>query len=142
MDEYLLLRSYLHDRTVGVLCINNNAELLPVCVTLERPDLNNKVGKSCILEGTYIVKRDKTGRHQFYAVQNVTNRTDIELHEGVLPRHSAGCLLLGEKFSNEFNLVNSGAAMADFLENQGDESFLLTIRARRAGDVKLIGEGR
>lgn len=138
MDEYLLLRSYLHDRTVGELFENHEKGLFACCVTLERPWLNNASNISCIPEGSYIVKRDKTGRHQYYAVQNVAKRSAIEFHSGVLPQHSAGCILLGEGHTPEFNLNNSKSAMNDFLASQSSADFLLTIRARQASDHGLM----
>ena len=82
-----LIRSYLRDRTVGYIKPSFDGETLR---TLERPWLNNAPNKSCIPEGEYTVKRDKTGRFQYYRVCDVGGRTDIEFHGGVLPSHSAG----------------------------------------------------
>lgn len=108
MNHYTLLRSYLKDRTVGQLQRGDFA-----LDTLERPWLDNQVDVSCYPEGTYIVRRDMSGRFQYYRVDNVPMRTNIEFHHGVKPVHSNGCTLLD--------------AIA-LVQHQGDESFLMTVR--------------
>ena len=94
--------------------------------TLERPDLNNTPNISCIPKGTYKVKRDKLGRHQYYAVQDVPNRTFIEIHEANRVDQLQGCIALGEGF-NRGNLVNSYAACQNFLKLVGEDDFELEI---------------
>lgn len=108
MNHYHLLRSYLKDRTVGQLQVGNQG-----FDTLERPWLDNKPNVSCIPEGTYIVRRDTTGRFQYYAVENVPMRTHIEFHHGAKPEHSNGCILLDA---------------TTFLAMHGDDSFPMTVR--------------
>lgn len=108
MNHYQLLRSYLKDRTVGQLQHGDFA-----LDTLERPWLNNQVDVSCYPEGTYIVRRDTAGRFQYYRVENVPMRSNIEFHKGVIPENSNGCTLLDAP---------------RLLAYQGDESFLMTVR--------------
>lgn len=108
MNHYTIARSYLRDRTVGILTGNGLR-----MDTLERPWLDNKVNVSCIPEGTYYVRRDTTGRFAYYKIENVAGRSHIEFHHGTKPEHSNGCIL-------------TDAAI--LLEDQGDESFILTIR--------------
>lgn len=62
--------------------------------TLELPWRDNAKGISCIPEGTYTVKRDVHGKHTWFSVQDVPNRTYIEIHEGYKPEHSQGCILM------------------------------------------------
>lgn len=64
--------------------------------TLEPPWKNNKRNISCIPQGQYRIKRDKTGRHQWFSVQDVPDRFAIELHEGHHVNHSDGCILLSK----------------------------------------------
>jgi hypothetical protein len=116
----LLIRSYLKDRTIGWL--SNGL------VTLERPWLNNQVSVSCIPEGVYKVKRDKTGRFQWYRLESVVGRTNIEIHGGVLPEHSEGCILVGMFHDTKYNLKGSDIALNQLLSEIGDNSFELTIR--------------
>lgn len=120
MITYELLRSYLPDRTIGKLSYK--------MYTLERPWLDNAPNVSCIPEGTYIVKRDKEGRFQFYSVENVPGRTFIEFHGGSTPKHSKGCILLGTGFDEKYNLTGSVDALKDLVSMVGDKGFTLTIR--------------
>jgi len=84
-----MYRTYLDNRTVGYMVMPND-ERLP---TLEPPDRGNEVNRSCIPEGIYRIKRNKTGRFQYYEVMDVPNRTNIEMHKGTKPSHSNGCIL-------------------------------------------------
>ena len=117
--KFELIRSYLPDRTVGKL---------DKFVTLERPWRSNQRNISCIPEGVYNVTRDKFGRHQFYRFESVTGRSDIEVHGGVYPTHSDGCVLVGESFDSSYNLRGSDSALKELLKLVGDNSFTLTIR--------------
>jgi hypothetical protein len=110
MKHFTLIRSYLPDRTVGVMTHKSTR-----FKTIELPWLNNKVNESCIPEGTYLVNRDKTGRHRYYAIQNVTNRTYIELHIATRVSHLLGCI--------GFSILG----IAGLMEYVGDNSFTLTI---------------
>ena len=129
MRVLTLARNYLQDKTVGVLFGDDIR--FP---TLERPWLNNKVSISCIPEGSYYVKRDKTGKHQYYAVQDVDGRTNIELHSGNKAAHSEGCILVGMDFDERYNLTSSGRAMDKLLFIIGDNDFILNIRAATKDD--------
>lgn len=110
MKHFTIIRSYLHDKTVGIMT-DDNIKLK----TLELPWLKNAVNKSCISEGFYIVKRDKHGRHQYYAIQNVVNRTAIEMHVAANVSQLLGCIGF------------SDYGIAQLLDYVGDNSFTLTI---------------
>jgi hypothetical protein len=112
MNKYTLTRTYLKDRTTGVLTCPSGKTLR----TLERPWLNNRVSVSCIPEGTYKVHRDRLGKFTWFRVADVAGRTNIELHVGSIPAHSEGCILL--------SLLDLQDLL---LETQGN-SFELTIR--------------
>ena len=129
MKVLTLARSYLPTKTIGVL-FDDGIDL----ATLERSWANNEKNKSCIPEGAYLVKRDKTGQHQFYAVQDVVGRSNIEFHAGNNVEHSAGCILVGEAHNEYYNLVNSNNAINELLECIGDNDFILHIRAATKDD--------
>ena len=129
MKHLTLARSYLTDKTAGIL-FDDNIKL----ATLERPWLDNAPTISCIPEGTYIVKRDKMGKYQWFAVQNVANRTFIELHEGNKVSNSAGCILVGIKHSTSYDIERSIDGLNELLYYVRDSAFLLTIRASRGSD--------
>lgn len=129
MKKFELCRSYLPDRTVGIF----KGEDLRLA-SLERPWFENKINISCIPEGAYLVKRDKHGRHQWYAVQDVEGRTSIELHIGNKVHDSNGCILLGLNFSEKHDINLSSVAMRRLLETVGDDDFILSVRAATASD--------
>lgn len=96
--------------------------------TLERPWLNNKPYVSCIPAGDYVVHRDTTGRHQYYAVADVPNRTYIEIHVANVVEELQGCIALGLGFNEKYGtLVDSKKACDLFIELVGDTSFKLNI---------------
>lgn len=129
MKKFLLTRSYLADKTVGKL----TSKEFTAC-TLERPWLNNRQDVSCIPEGVYLVKRDKYGRHQWYAVQDVEGRSFIELHIANKVEDLQGCIGLGLGFTDQYNLLSSKRALESLLECVGDNDFLLHIRAATKDD--------
>jgi hypothetical protein len=129
MKVLTLARSYLPTKTVGIL-FDKNIDL----ATLERAWANNEKNVSCIPEGVYLVKRDKTGKHQWYSVQDVEGRTLIELHGGVWARHSNGCILIGCESNDDGNLSGSYDALNLLLEYVGDNDFILHIRAATKDD--------
>jgi hypothetical protein len=130
MKKFVLARSYLATKTVGALTHKEGLSLS----TLELPWRKNKQNKSCIPEDVYIVKRDKTGRHQWYAVQDVKGRTFIELHPAWTVKDLLGCIGLGITLNSNFDPVYPEEAMLELLEYVGDEDFLLTIRAANKDD--------
>jgi len=84
------------DRTNGIFTMPDGTELK----TLERAWLDNQVGISCIPAGHYKFKRDTHGRHQWFSVLDVPERTHIEFHEGTKPKHSEGCILMSNEDLN------------------------------------------
>lgn len=129
MKVLTLARSYLPTKTVGIL-FDKNIDL----ATLERAWANNEKNVSCIPEGVYLVKRDKTGRHQWYSVQDVEGRTFIELHGAHKFNELLGCIGIGIGFDDKFNLGGSDAALDRLLTYIGDDDFILHIRAATKDD--------
>lgn len=121
---FILYRKYLEDKTIGKLVFPNGESVY----TLERPWLDNKVSVSCIPEGQYLVKRDKTGRFQWYAVQDVPGRTHIEIHPANKVEQLEGCIALGMYFANGNFLARSKEACQKLLDFHGDDSFILVIQ--------------
>lgn len=79
--------------TYGVLLKDST----PQCVTLELPQLNNVVDKSCIPAGTYQVNANPNPDKPF-RLQNVPGRTEVDLHAGNTVHDTLGCILLGTSF--------------------------------------------
>ena len=124
MNHYHVVRSYLDVATVGYIDINGQR-----LQTLERPWLNNKASKSCVPEGTYLIKRDHSGRWQYYSVTNVPNRTFIEIHPANKVTQLEGCLALGlQRGSDNVSIINSESAINIFTGAQGESDCLITFR--------------
>jgi len=67
------------------------------CFTLELPDLNNQSNISCIPDGQYKVKKyDSPSKGNVILLENVPNRTYIEIHAGNFTRQILGCILVGD----------------------------------------------
>lgn len=86
----ILHRTYHKHYTEGTIELPGGVAIK----TLELPWRNNQIGKSCIPEGAYKVTRDKTGRQQWYRLQDdeVSPRSAIEIHPANFLRHLQGCI--------------------------------------------------
>jgi hypothetical protein len=128
----LLLRRYKKGWTEGKFVLPEG----DLCYCLEREWLNNKEDVSCIPEGTYIFKRDRHGRFQWYSCDNVKNRTNIEIHGGNTVDDSLGCLLPCIGLVNGFG--RSSKAACNLIKDKfGDSGFVLTIRKWNTHDGKF-----
>ena len=94
-----------------------------LCFTLERPENGNKPDNKqtpqndsgCIPEGKYRVKKDHTGKFQYFSIINVPNRLNIEVHQANTIDELLGCVALGEKIVN--NIEHEGKIYKFFLTN-------------------------
>jgi len=89
----------------GLLTVDD----LPACSTIERPDLDNKRGVSCIPVGSYelgiqenITPLTKHYRKRFpelfmhhLHIKNVPGRDNIYIHVGNYPTDVNGCIAIG-----------------------------------------------
>lgn len=83
-----LYRKYSENQTDGVMVLPGGTYIR----TLELPDKNNQVNISCIPEGQYVISRDHTGKYQYFKVNDVEGRTDIEMHLATKTSHLLGCI--------------------------------------------------
>lgn len=101
---------------------------------LERPWLDNAIGKSCIPEGTYIIDRDHTGKHRWYKFRNEQTepRTFIEIHPANKVTQLEGCLAPcfeikgGDKTSSPI-AVDSIKAAQELVDWFGEDSWVLKL---------------
>jgi len=102
------------DGTYGQITAADNKRL---CVTLERPWLNNQHGVSCIPAGEYEAVRVHSPHfgYDVYQLRNVPGRDAIELHRGNTIADSEGCILLGSAFGT-LNGVHGITGSADAFE--------------------------
>jgi len=102
--------NYHKEGTLGKWLFNGNR----LCLTLERPENGNKPDNKqtpqndsgCIPEGIYKVKKDYTGKFQYFSIQNVPNRFNIEVHQANTIDELLGCVALGEKIVNDIKHKN------------------------------------
>jgi hypothetical protein len=102
------------------------------CVTIERPWLNNQHIVSCIPAGEYQIKIINSPRHgKVYEVQNVPNRSDIQIHIANFYDELEGCIALGQSFATiggKRGIANSKQAIWAFMLAMGEAEANLIIR--------------
>jgi hypothetical protein len=112
-----------------------DAENKQLCVTLERPWLDNQHEESCIPVGSYTFTRFHSPHwgYDVFKSEDVPGRGAIELHIGNLPHDSEGCILLGSNFgtvNGQHGITGSAAAFARFMSAMhGVDSFTLDVLA-------------
>jgi hypothetical protein len=116
------------DGTFGVLI----DEIIPFCLTVERPWLNNQTGISCIPADTYICRRINSPTHgNTFEVTNVPGRSAILFHKGNIDDDSHGCVVVGEQYgylNGKVAVLASGPAFDEFQRRlEGIDEFELTI---------------
>ena len=115
-------RFYHHDCTLGRLSIDGFQ-----CFTLELPDLDNQRNISCIPAGTYKARKYQSpSKGLCFLLEDVPNRTYIEIHAGNYTRQIQGCILVGDgiKFLDGDlipDVTNSGATLKKLLSLLPDE---------------------
>ena len=133
MKRLVLVRLTVSPRTFGVLMDESADGLVPFCVTLERPWLNNQRSISCIPAGSYICRRVKSPKFgDTFEVTSVPGRSEILLHKGNLLADTHGCIILGEKFDplkGEDAVLSSGEAFDEFMGKMvGLDEFHFTVK--------------
>ena len=100
MDRLKIKRWYHDDCTIGRLQFGNFQ-----CWTLELPLLNNATDISCIYPagGYRGQKHFSTNNGDCIAIDNVMDRTNIQIHSGNYTSQIRGCVLVGDsvKFLND-----------------------------------------
>lgn len=134
MQQVILQRLQHTDQgTIGEMTLPDGT----ILTTVEPPWQDNQPHVSCIPAGTYTVRRNKTGRHCFYQVQNVDGRTDIEIHVAnyfINPsgkQELDGCIApgLGRISGHPVSVSRSKDACNILLEKMGEDDYELQIVA-------------
>lgn len=131
-------RTYHDEGTNGLLTMGANSE--PLCYTIELPWRNNEVNRSCIPEGTYVLRRRYSKKfHWHIEITDVPGRSYILIHPANhAARELKGCiapvLLLtgpgtGEQSKHAFDLLISKL----LLSFRSGETILLTITSGATG---------
>lgn len=103
------------------------------CRTAELPWVENETDKSCIPMGQYICTWRTSPTHGYcYHVENVPNRTDIEIHAGNVPGiDSKGCILPGKNIglmNGKQAVLFSRQALTELEAAFRCEPFQLTVK--------------
>jgi len=98
------------------------------CQTIERPWLDNQSGVSCIPAGTYPCSLRFSPHHGFavYSINDVPNRTNIEIHAANLASQLLGCVALGESrgvLNGQDAVFASQSAVDTFMAARGCASY-------------------
>jgi hypothetical protein len=101
MKTLILLRDLPENdrQTTGQLFVlDENAQVIFSCYTLELPWRDNQKSISCIPEGTYpIVPRRSNRFRDHLHVLDVPNRTYILIHEANFVNQLRGCIAVGKE---------------------------------------------
>lgn len=119
-------------RTLGILHIFSDINLIGSFVTLELPWNNNQIKKSCIYPGKYNVIPIKSPTHgNCFEIENVTKRKNIQIHVLNFPKETEGCIGIGKSFEDidgdkKLDIKSSTLALNE-LRRLCPEGFTLSI---------------
>lgn len=130
MKRILLKRVIqLSNVTQGVLVDNDTGYGLGV--TLELPWTFNLENISCIPEGSYHCLPTKNSKGNFvFRLQDVLNRTCIDMHIGNTVLKTLGCILVGQRFGRLYDLpavLDSKLMFVDLRDYVDNKDFALKI---------------
>lgn len=128
----LYRREQTDRETLGHLCTD---EERLVCVTLERPRLDNRPMVSCIPAGTYTCRRRHSPHFNcdVFQIMDVPGRDFIEIHPANYVHELEGCVGLGRSFADldgdgVMDVESSRVAFDKFMrEMAGTDSFELEV---------------
>lgn len=129
---HLLRVAYRTDGTPGVLLDGGDT---PFALTMERPWLDNAVGKSCIPVGMYTCRRVQSPKFgNTFEVTGVPGRSAILFHKGNIDDDSHGCILVGEEFAvwndGSVSIARSGYGYTEFMDRFAQvNDFPLVVRS-------------
>jgi hypothetical protein len=91
--DITLVRSYQPNVTEGIIYDDQNNQ---ICFSLELPNLDNKQEVSCIPEGKYNFQKFFSQHLGWvYRLQNVPDRSLIDIHSGNDVNDLRGCICVG-----------------------------------------------
>lgn len=97
------------------------------CFTLELPWLTNCKSVSCIPSGVYPAVKHKSPKNgDTILLQNVTDRTHIQIHAGNYTRQIEGCILVGDSIKyldadSTPDVTNSKTTLSKLLGELGND---------------------
>jgi len=129
-DEVLFIDTWVqNDCTIGRLSYG-----MFRCLTLELPWLNNKRNVSCIPSGNYTAIKYESPKHgPVLLIQNVEDRSMIEIHGGNFTYQIEGCILVGDSLKyldndSVLDVTNSKVTLRRLLAYLPDEVEVAIVR--------------
>lgn len=110
----------------GAIAYNNNA----LCVTVERPWLDNQSDISCIPAGKYLFNKYQSATNgQTWITQDVPGRDNIEIHAANVPAQVEGCCAVGLYFTQFDGVMGVAASQATMQKLRGTlpDTFYLIV---------------
>lgn len=99
----------------------------PICVTIERPWLDNKPMVSCIPVGQYkFIKHSGNKWKNVWELLDVPDRSAILIHSGNTISDINGCIAVGSQFFNN-GVLQSQAALDKLRKELPDEGIIEII---------------
>jgi hypothetical protein len=115
--------------TAGVMIDESTG--LPVCLTLELPDKQNKKFISCIPTGVYIGRPYNSEKFpNTYEITNVDGRSKILIHIGNTVNDIKGCVIVGleiGRLDGKYAVLDSRKAMGKLRRILEDEHFEVIV---------------
>ena len=131
----IIKRVYLDKCTIGFARAGDDLSFH--FATVELKDLNNEQNRSCIPEGEYFVSRyhSPSKNKVVFQLEDVNNRTYIQIHEGNFCNSLHGCIAPGEYIKDIngdgiWDVANSAVVMKKLLSIL-PERFLIRIESDR-----------
>lgn len=111
MNKYTLKREIISNKAIlGNLLDGDKI----IARSLENPH-RNSFKDSAIPTGKYRCTKDDTGIFRYWKLVNVTNRTNIEIHNGNFEADTEGCILFGKQWAimkDQLSVTDSKATMS------------------------------
>lgn len=99
----------------------------PLCVTIERPWLDNKKMVSCIPDGTYkFAKHSGEKFKNVWEILDVPDRTAILIHSGNTMSDVQGCVAVGSSFFDN-GVLQSQTALDKLRKEMPDDGIIEII---------------
>lgn len=128
MQRLTLTREIISNKAIlGTLSIDGRE----VAKTLENPWLDNKANVSCIPEGIYKGFKDEAGKFQWWRIEGVPDRDNIEIHQGNRERDTQGCIIIGAKwgfYKDELAVLQSRVTL-EKLQDIIEDEFEIEIKS-------------
>ena len=127
MKKRLILKTISRSLECTIGALVDGITGLPVCLTLERPNLGNKKNVSCIPRG--MVYECTPHGDAAYRVKDVPGRTLINVEIGNKVKDTKGCILVGLqllRIKDNQTIMQSANAMT-YLKKEYNDGFILQV---------------